>query len=48
MVKFVLKIKLKMDNIFLKKQPSNIPLFQHSILGQAFKPQKISHIFFNL
>jgi len=48
MVKFVLKIKLKMANILLK---TNLPVFHHSIIPysrQAFKPQKMSYIFIKL
>jgi len=48
MVKFVLKIKLKMDNILLK---TNLPVFQYSIVPysrQALKLQKMSYIFIEL
>ncbi|PLX46094.1 MAG: hypothetical protein C0611_12345 [Desulfobacteraceae bacterium] len=48
MVKFVLRIKLKMDKILLK---TNLPLFHHSIipyLRQAFKTQKMFYIFIKL
>jgi hypothetical protein len=40
MAKYVLKIKLKMDNILLK---TNLPVFHPSIIPcsrQAFKPKK--------
>ncbi len=48
MVKHVLKIKSKTDNIFLK---TNLPAVQLSIIpysGQAFKYHKISYIFIKL
>jgi len=48
MVKIVLMIKLKMDDILFK---TNLPVFQRSSIPyprQSFKPQKMSYIFIKL
>lgn len=48
MAKFVLTIKLKMDNILFK---TNLPVFHNSSIpysGQAFKPHKMFYIFIKL
>ena len=48
MVKIVLMIKLKMDDILFK---TNLPVFQRSSIPyprQLLKPQKMSNIFIKL